>query len=477
MKKTISLFVSFILLISLVLTACSGSGEEASGDEVTISFWNRFPEVKDHLEDMIDDFEEENPDIKVDMQYTPASSYQEQYETAIANDELPDVYTNGGAPLEELVRLDKAHKLDDVITEEDEEEFDEGVWGEGKSTIDDDKYVLPWYSPNHSGIVLFYNEDVLDEFGYDEDDVPQSWDELKEVGQDIYNQSDGDVYGLVESEEDWVYGGIIREMSRAINPEIISDRDYKEGEPSYDHDGYTESVKYLKDLLDNDVLMPRSLEVGKDEAHALFTEGQAAFYLQGPSMSSVFVDEYDFEDWGMSEVPTKNGDPTYRVTGESINGVLANENTEHWDEVKTFLEYMIDNVYSDVVVKAGVDPAIKDVDESEAPFSQFGDMVELSEEQGVTVPQPAEIDIDAQNFLEDYASKLSEDEVGSPAVGYMTGEVKDIDEELQKMDQEAKETFDETLEDYPDISEDMFKFPNWEPFEPFEDEDYEDSDD
>src|SRR5699024_8805256 len=164
-------------------------------------------------------------------------------------------------------------------------------------------------------------------------------------------------YGLIESKEDWVYGGIIREMSRAINPEVINAINYKEGYPSYNHDGYVESIEYFKDLLDNDVLMPRSLEVEKDEAHALFTEGLAAFDLQGPSMSYVFFQDYDFENWGMSKVPTKNGNPTYRITAESVNGVVANKNTEHWSEVKMFLEYMIDNIYTDVIVKAGVDPA------------------------------------------------------------------------------------------------------------------------
>src|SRR5699024_9024383 len=142
----------------------------------------------------------------------------------------------------------------------------------------------------------------------------------------------------------------------------------------------------------------------------------------------------------MSEVPTKDGDPTYRITAESINGVMANKNTENWPEVKTFLEYMLNNIYSDIIVEAGVDPAIKDVDTSKAPFPQFEEMTDLSEEQGKTVPQRAEIDINAQKFLQDYESNLSESEIGNLALGYMTGEVKDLDNELQKLDTEAKET-------------------------------------
>src|SRR5699024_1708039 len=110
--------LTMIMLLSLFLVACSGKESGANDDDkVTLTFWNRFPEVENNIEDMINEFEEENPDIRIDMQYTPASTYSEQYKTAISNDELPDIYTTGGAPLEELVDLDKAHKLDEIITE------------------------------------------------------------------------------------------------------------------------------------------------------------------------------------------------------------------------------------------------------------------------------------------------------------------------------------------------------------------------
>lgn len=342
MKKVMTLSCVLFLFIGLALAGCSGSADQASNQdgEVTLSFWNRFPEVRDQLKDLIKVFEDENPKINIEMQYTPASTYSQQYKTAISNDELPDLFTTGGASLEKLVKLDKVHKLGEVFSKDFLKELEPGVWVEGKSTLNQNKYVFPLYSVNHSGIVLFYNKDVLEKLGFDKGDVPKSWEELIDIGKKIYEKSDGKVYGLIESKEDWVYGGIIRAMSRAITPEVVNAINYKTGLPSYDHKGYVETIKYLKELLDEKVMAPRSLEVSKDQADALFADGQSAFYIQGPSKSSVFVKQYDFKDWGIAKVPTKEGKDTYRITAESVNGIMANNNTKHWKEVKTFLKYL-----------------------------------------------------------------------------------------------------------------------------------------
>ncbi|MBO0996080.1 ABC transporter substrate-binding protein [Bacillus sp. SD088] len=468
--KKMSLILSIIILLAVVAGACSSSGE--NGDTVTLKVWNRYPELNSTFQTFVEDFEKENPEIKIDLQNIPVSSQAAQYQTAVSEKSLPDIFTTSTVTLRELVDMDMAKDLSEFFTEEVQNDYYPGTWYENGTTIDNVPYVFPLFSPNHGVNMMFYNKDVLEENNISESEIPQTWDELIEIGKEIYKSSGGQTYGLMWYNADWANAGVINYQSTAIFPETPEDINYKEGTPDYNNVGKLESIEYLKTLQTENIMHPTSLEIDPPQAEANFAAGKAAFYIGGNWTGTNLLETSQFENWGVVNMPTKDGQPWYH-SANGTNGLVVNNETEHWEEVKVFLNYAFDHIYGDVILKAGsTQPAKMDV-EGEAPFPQYKEITDLMTEQAITVPDPTERSLETIDFKREYTSQLSFSDIGEIAVGYLTGEVKDLESELNKVNTEANETFDKLLEETPDVTRELYQFPNWEPLTPYTKEDYE----
>ena len=136
-KKALKL-VSALALAGLFITGC-GSGDSAStssdaskstdkGEEVNLIFWdeNSGPDRTPIWEKLIDDFEKENPNIKVEYVGLPKDEAKSKLDAAIAAKDTPDVASLQSSWLPEfsirgaLLPLDdyfKKSELKDLINE------------------------------------------------------------------------------------------------------------------------------------------------------------------------------------------------------------------------------------------------------------------------------------------------------------------------------------------------------------------------
>jgi raffinose/stachyose/melibiose transport system substrate-binding protein len=190
--KAVKLFLAMVLLLSLALVGCSKK-ESASSDDsgkTTLTFWNRYPELNEPFKKFIAGFEKENKDIKVKLVNVSVEAAPAQYQAAISDNSLPDLFTTvTSVSLKKLVDLDRVHELDSVLTPEVKDQFTPGSWKANATTLQDKTYVLPLYSPNHATYVLYYNKDVLKKYGLSESDVPKTWADVEKVGKVVYKKS------------------------------------------------------------------------------------------------------------------------------------------------------------------------------------------------------------------------------------------------------------------------------------------------
>src|SRR5699024_12502052 len=87
----------FVLsLMTLFVVACS-SGDSADGDKVQLSYYTTLTNESDQktMEDVIAKFEEENPDIEIDENYT-AEEYESQLRVKIASNNIPNLFDTHG---------------------------------------------------------------------------------------------------------------------------------------------------------------------------------------------------------------------------------------------------------------------------------------------------------------------------------------------------------------------------------------------
>lgn len=469
MKKLCWLILSLLLAV-LVLGACSSDDSEGDGkasedeDAVTLTLWNRYPELRGGFATLIENFEAEHPGIKIEQQEAPEP--ETQLRTALADNSLPDMWTNI-VELSELVEVDAVKNLDEIFTDEVKAQFVDGTWYENGTTSDGSVYGFPLASPRSKAMIMYYNKDVFDMLGLTEDDIPATWEEFKEVGRKIIEESNGTVYPTVWNNANWANEQLAAMMGTAITPEVPWQENYKEGVPQVLTEGKIETAKFLKELLDEGLMAPQSVEVGLGEAEAIFSVGQAAFYWSGDWVGRQLVVETEFENWGVAPLPTKDGKPYYYNAGSEATSIQVSKNTEHWEEVKTFLEYSLEHLHEQVYVNTGAGlPAKKDVG-GEPPFEQYNDILALENELSIPVPKPAEFNPAAVEFNRAWRNKLEVGGIGDAIVGYLTGNIEDLEAEIGKIDQAMKDAFFETLEETPDVSQDDYIYPNWEPFVPY----------
>lgn len=474
------LCVLFAISIILFMTACAnndsveqnGNGG-SDGDAVTLELWNRYPELREPFNILISEFEKEHPNIKINKQDLPLDSHEAQLQTAVSSGDLPDMFTTA-VELVTLVENDSVKNLDEVFTEEVRDEFYEGTWWENGTTLNDSVYVFPFKSPQ-SGLMsmMYYNIDVLEQLGISEDEIPTSWAEFKDIGKRILDESGGSIAPLAWSNEGWATDRFASMMATTITPENFGFFNYKEGEPAYTSDGLIESAEFLKELFDEGIMAQNSVEVGTMDAEAHFAVGANAFWISGAWTGNQLVNDHNFDNWGVTSIPTSDGEPYYLPAASETDGLHVNNDTEHWEEVKIFLEYALENLHEVLYVNTGLGVPAKMGVEGEHAFEQQQDIAELEIEHVIPSPKPGQVNFDTIQFDRDFNSALDIGGVGDAIIGYLSGNVANIEAELEKMDEEAKELFTKMLEEDENVSREDFIFQNWVPFEPYIEADYE----
>lgn len=470
MKRKLSLLLGILLLVGSVLMGCQGKDSGDGGDYVTIELWNNLASGQTFFPKLIDEFEEKNPGIKVELNNVNVESSDAEYQAAISDDSLPDMFITDAFSMNELVDLDLVHELNEVFPEDVQKEYTEGVFDIGNTRVGDDIYLFPIFKGGT--YMLYYNKEVLDELGIDK--VPETWDDLNEIGQEIYNTSNGSTHGLIfGGTSGWLVNAVTQLMATELSPE--SGFDFIEGDYKYSTEGHIELMKFFKNMLDNNALSELSLENSSTVARELFAVGQATFLIDGNWTGQLLSEENEFDDWGVIELPTKN--PNGKLHGEfglgSNDGLYVSKKTEHWDEVKLFLDFLQENIYAELV-EVGEATIAKEFDlvEAEAPFEQITEIQTIFTETSITTPNAVVVNPKAMEVQLEVRKNAPDLNPGQILMGYLTGQVKDLEGTLKKYNDDYNKAFDDALDSVEGISREDFQFSNWVPYEPYTQEDY-----
>lgn len=152
------------------------TAKEASvdtGKQITITWLNHMQEAgkKAWVEFVVSKFEEENPNIKVNIETVGADSYITVLQTKIASDDAPavfDLYTN-----DDVKMYHESGYLYDLVDIESIKKIDEQLLLSGQ--INGVQLGVPMET---SGYGVFYNKDIFDEYGITE---PKTLTELYDI--------------------------------------------------------------------------------------------------------------------------------------------------------------------------------------------------------------------------------------------------------------------------------------------------------
>lgn len=178
MKKT---------LLTLAFTASIGTFAASTQAEDTVNFWYHFDNPDNSMAALVEKFEAENPDIRIDAENIPWNSFYDNLYTAIAAGSAPDAATVKMFAQPRLIEMGALEPLDGYMADWDgKSDIQENLLsltqaGDGSSYYLPLKYVV---------LYLYYRTDLFADAGIE---PPTSCEEFRDAAVALSN---GDTYGF-----------------------------------------------------------------------------------------------------------------------------------------------------------------------------------------------------------------------------------------------------------------------------------------
>jgi raffinose/stachyose/melibiose transport system substrate-binding protein len=391
LKKAITIMA--VILVSVVmLAACGGDAEDKEGESAsgakTVKFMHLWPEgssAQHHkvVNEIIADFEKENPDIKIDLEVLSNEQYKDKIKVLSTSDELPDVgMTWAAGYMEPYVKGNMYAPLDDIIESDLSDSFVSGTTE--AFSVDDTTYGLP-LELNISNI--FYNKKIFDEYDLEE---PQTLDELKEI---VTTLNENGVNPIALGNRDaWTGSMWYMYLANRLGGDEDVLTKAIEREQSFENPALVQAANEVQKLVDEDSFVQGFNGLADEEAKSMFMGEQAAMYLIAtwdlPNFTTNEDVPQEFRDSvGYFKFPTVGGkgDTNSYVGGPGV-GLFVSENSDVKEEAKAFTSYFVQQWGERAVTDVGIIPATKvNVDSLDLPQMYVDVLNDLNSATNITL--------------------------------------------------------------------------------------------
>lgn len=322
MKK----FLAVIIGACLALCGC-GQAEEGAGEEqeITLTFMMPQSHAKDFLLDLIAEYEDENPGVRLEIQRIPDDQWIDLVHSKAAVDELPDI-----------IRLDK-WVLEAAGTEHFVEFGEETPWYSRvlpeqlqNKLIGGKLYGLPIAST--SGLGLVYNEKIFRELGLE---VPKDMEELYKVCGRL--RQAGLIPLYASDKEAWTIQVafncmVMQYTDRATWEALLSDQ-MKWSQVTE----YHRILEHMKALRERGYTNEDYMEATYNSAVEAVAEGKAAMYVIGQFFISDVLQRNPECELMLVPFPYNGSDLLSVISGAGMFAVC--QESRHIEEAEAFLEW------------------------------------------------------------------------------------------------------------------------------------------
>ena len=317
--------------------------DASSAEPVTITYcnFNSSGGNEETLAKMVAAFEEEHPNIKVEVETIGYDDYFTQMQTRVAGGTAPDcyelnienfaAYANKGI-LAEITGVDVSGLNETAL---------------GAFNVDGKQYGLP---ESFSNVVLIYNKDLFDQAGvaYPTDDWTQ--DDLQAAAEKIRALGD-DIFGIWQPITYNEFFKVVAQYGGALLNEDKTEFTINSPEN-------LEAATALVDRVLVSNVQPNAVQQGGMGDWDMFMSGRLGMIPTGIWAFQTFTDGCDFE-WDIVVEPGS----TQKATHFFSNCVVMNPDTKYPTEVATWLAWLASSTTSaDIRLEAGWDlPSLKDL--------------------------------------------------------------------------------------------------------------------
>jgi raffinose/stachyose/melibiose transport system substrate-binding protein len=340
MKRFFLIALSMLLAVGMIVGCSSkntSTNDKAKDDTkpveeevVTLNMFQFKVEIAEQLQKMIEEFEAENPNIKVKLETVGGGAdYGAALKAKFASGEKPDIFNNGG--FKEL-ELWKEH-----LADLSGEGWAEHVLPIGKVPMTDTDGKLYGMPVNLEGYGFIYNKDLFEKAGITE--PPTTISELKAAAEKL--KAAGITPFSAGYGEWWVIGQHLLNIGFAQQADPIA---YIEG--LYDGSQKivgNEKFKQFKEVLDTEIKFANDNPITTDynTQVTLFASGQAAMLQQGNWTENMIYEINPDMNMAFLPISISDDESADRLPVGVPNNWVLNKNSKNLKEAKLFLDWMV----------------------------------------------------------------------------------------------------------------------------------------
>jgi raffinose/stachyose/melibiose transport system substrate-binding protein len=337
-------FSKIVALVTVLVMALAMFSSVAVAEEKkTLNVWHLWTTESDanakSFNIVLKEWQALHPDVEVVIDATENEAYKTKLKTAMAANEVPDVFFAwGGGFAKPFVEAGQVLALDDYLADGTKERLLGGA-------LDNVTYADKTYGLTFIQWVgtLYCNKEMFDANGVT---IPTTNDELLAAVEAF--KAKGIVPITVGAKDGWpamfyqnVYA--VRTAGAKLSNEALS------GASSFNAPEFVASAKYLDDLVKAGGFDPGALALTYDEAKMPFLAGQVPMIYQGSWLAG------EIQDPALSQVVDKvvavnfpaiadgKGDPN-EILGGAIDSLMVSNNAKDKDLATDFVKYITENM-------------------------------------------------------------------------------------------------------------------------------------
>jgi ABC-type glycerol-3-phosphate transport system substrate-binding protein len=325
-----NLVFSLIILTALVFSLTGIVGAQDDVTELRISWWGSETRHEATLE-AIELYEEMNPDIDLIPEYAGFEGYRNKLMSQVTAGNAPDIYTTVMEWYPDLLELDGLTDITGMVD----------VSGHNPKYVEASSMNGNMYGVNLSvnGMVLNQNVTLLEELGVEPLESPYTWEDMKNKFTEVYEKSDGQVYGA----PDWttVREGMGFDIFKYFGYSKLGRKGafpFNNQELTFTEDDVKAFFQYFDDLRESNAVAPTELSSLNDfSANSLLIRRDVAFEINYSGTFGRYQDQTE-DELVMTPLPVgPNGESGDLARPGLIFSVA--KNSEHVEEAAEFIEW------------------------------------------------------------------------------------------------------------------------------------------
>lgn len=333
MKKIFVIFVCFCLILTNMFAM--GEGEVNSESSSVFTWWDHYETFTDIVNGMLDDFSAETG-MQVDYTLSSPDKMSDTLLVAFRSNQLPDVLSLPFSDMTSVCTMFSEGWFQPLDVDFDSlPQFAKDATFEGITTYQGQLYSVPIFSQTHTAL-LFYHPSMVKE-------DPKTYEELYMACKKVYEESNGEVYGLIlpmtftkRMKE------TLEQLMDAAGAPVI---DYKTGAYNYDSDEMIEFFYWMTKMWDEGLIHPSSVNFNMKEARERWAVGEAAFLIDGIFNVGITKKNFDSElsDFAVCEPITPDGGEYMIYKWPMVGGYYISNRSDKVEDASKMIISMLED--------------------------------------------------------------------------------------------------------------------------------------